>query len=295
MTATATETTQAPSGTPVLRLRGVGKTFGAVSALTDIDLEVHAGQVVALVGDNGAGKSTLVKVLSGVHAPTSGEVFFDGKQVTIDSPSKAMELGIATVFQDLALCENLDVVANLFLGRELKGGHLDEVTMETRSWELLGELSARIPSVRVPIASLSGGQRQTVAIARSLLVNPRLIMLDEPTAALGVAQTAEVLNLIERVKARGLAVVMISHNMEDVRAVADNVVVLRLGRNNGEFGPDASNHDLVAAITGATDNVVTRRSARRSGGADTTDATADDAAAPTAGAHAAPTLSEEDS
>ncbi len=264
MTATAEAPQKAAeSEQPVLRLRGVGKTFGAVSALTDIDLDVHAGEVVALVGDNGAGKSTLVKVLSGVHQPNAGQIEFDGRAVSIDSPAAALELGIATVFQDLALCENLDVVANLFLGRELKGSHLDEVTMETKSWELLGELSARIPSVRVPIASLSGGQRQTVAIARSLLVNPRLIMLDEPTAALGVAQTAEVLNLIERVRARGLAVVMISHNMEDVRAVADNIVVLRLGRNNGSFGPEASNHDLVAAITGATDNVVTRRSARR--------------------------------
>lgn len=266
MTATVKERTEQPrTDTPVLSLRGVNKQFGAVSALTDITLDVHAGEVVALVGDNGAGKSTLVKVLSGVHAPSSGEIFFDGKQVSIGSPADAIELGIATVFQDLALCENLDVVANLFLGRELKGSNLDEVAMETRSWELLGELSARIPSVRVPIASLSGGQRQTVAIARSLLVNPRLVMLDEPTAALGVAQTAEVLNLIERIKAKGLAVIMISHNMEDVRAVADNIVVLRLGRNNGEFGPEASNHDLVAAITGATDNVVTRRSAGRAG------------------------------
>jgi D-xylose transport system ATP-binding protein len=251
------------SSTPILSLRGVGKTFGAVSALTDIHLEVHPGEVVALVGDNGAGKSTLVKVLSGVHQPDSGELTFDGRPVSIPSPAAALELGIATVFQDLALCENLDVVANLFLGRELGPGRLHEVQMETRSWELLGELSARIPSVRVPIASLSGGQRQTVAIARSLLVNPRLIMLDEPTAALGVAQTAEVLDLIERVRARGLGVVMISHNMEDVRAVADTIVVLRLGRNNGTFGPEASNHDLVAAITGATDNVVSRRSARR--------------------------------
>jgi D-xylose transport system ATP-binding protein len=251
------------TSTPILSLRGVGKTFGAVSALTDIHLEVHSGEVVALVGDNGAGKSTLVKVLSGVHQPDSGELTFDGRPVSIPSPAAALELGIATVFQDLALCENLDVVANLFLGRELGPGRLHEVEMETRSWELLGELSARIPSVRVPIASLSGGQRQTVAIARSLLVNPRLIMLDEPTAALGVAQTAEVLDLIERVRARGLGVIMISHNMEDVRAVADTIVVLRLGRNNGTFGPEASNQDLVAAITGATDNVVSRRSARR--------------------------------
>lgn len=256
-------TTAAETATPILSLKGIGKTFGAVSALTDIELDVHAGEVVALVGDNGAGKSTLVKVLSGVHQPSTGQVYFDGEPVSISSPSAALELGIATVFQDLALCENLDVVANLFLGREIGTARLSEVQMETRSWELLGELSARIPSVRMPIASLSGGQRQTVAIARSLLVNPRLIMLDEPTAALGVAQTAEVLNLIERVRDRGLGVIMISHNMEDVMAVADKIAVLRLGRNNGFFGPEASNHDLVAAITGATDNVVTRRSARR--------------------------------
>lgn len=258
-----TDSAEAQSGAPILSLKGVNKSFGAVSALTDIHLDVHAGEVVALVGDNGAGKSTLVKVLSGVHQPDSGDITFDGRPVSISSPAAAIELGIATVFQDLALCENLDVVANLFLGRELGTSRLNEVQMETRSWELLGELSARIPSVRIPIASLSGGQRQTVAIARSLLVNPRLIMLDEPTAALGVAQTAEVLNLIERVRERGLGVIMISHNMEDVRAVADTIAVLRLGRNNGFFGPEASNHDLVAAITGATDNVVTRRSARR--------------------------------
>jgi D-xylose transport system ATP-binding protein len=258
---TATERTS--TTTPVLSLRGVGKVFGAVAALTDISLDVHEGEVVALVGDNGAGKSTLVKVLSGVHQPDSGEIHFDGRTVTITSPHEAIDLGIATVFQDLALCENLDVVANLFLGREVRGGRLNEVAMETRSWELLGELSARIPSVRIPIASLSGGQRQTVAIARSLLSEPRLIMLDEPTAALGVAQTAEVLNLIERLRERQHAVIVISHNMEDVRAVADTIAVLRLGRNNGTFGPGVSNHDLVAAITGATDNAVTRRTARR--------------------------------
>ena len=247
----------------VLSLRGISKQFGAVSALSDIDLDVHAGEVVALVGDNGAGKSTLVKVLAGVHAPTSGTMAFCGKQVALTGPSDALSLGIATVFQDLALCENLDVVANIFLGKELRPLHLDEVSMELRAWTLLNELSARIPSVREPVASLSGGQRQTVAIARSLLLDPKLIMLDEPTAALGVAQTAEVLDLIERVRARGLGVIVISHNMEDVRAVADRIVVLRLGRNNGVFTPDASNAELVGAITGAADNSVSRRSSRR--------------------------------
>jgi D-xylose transport system ATP-binding protein len=246
--------------TALLSLRGVNKTFGAVNALTDIDLDVNPGEVVAIVGDNGAGKSTLVKVLAGVHLPDSGTITFGGRDVQIGDPSASIQLGIATVFQDLALCENLSVVDNLFLGREMSPWRLDETGMEVKSWELLRQLSARIPTVRVPIASLSGGQRQTVAIARSLIGDPKIIILDEPTAALGVAQTAEVLDLIERVKHRGLGVVMVSHNMEDVRAVADRVVVLRLGRNNGEFdAASVSSEDIVAAITGASDNVVTRR------------------------------------
>ena len=256
-------TARPAKGTTILRLQNVCKNFGAVSALTDIELEVKSGEVVALVGDNGAGKSTLIKVLAGVHQPTSGTVEFMGEKVALDSPAKALELGIATVFQDLALCENLDVVANLFLGHEMSPWSLDEVGMEVRAWTLLRELAARIPSVREPIASLSGGQRQTVAIARSLLLDPKIIMLDEPTAALGVAQTAEVLNLIERVRDRGLGVIVISHNMEDVRAVADRIVVLRLGRNNGVFTPDSSNQDLIAAITGATENSVSRRVERK--------------------------------
>ena len=249
--------------TAVLSLRGISKNFGAVAALTDVDLDVSAGQVVAIVGDNGAGKSTLVKVLSGVHRPDTGTIMFADRPVTIGSPAAAHALGIATVFQDLALCENLNVVENLFLGREIQRGRLDEVAMETRSWELLRQLSAKIPTVRIPVASLSGGQRQTVAIARSLFGDPKIIILDEPTAALGVEQTAEVLNLIERLRERGLGVIMISHNMEDVRAVADRIVVLRLGRNNGEFGAaEVSTEDLVAAITGAKDNVATQRARR---------------------------------
>jgi len=253
----------ASSRQPVLRLSGISKNFGAVSALTDIDLEVFPGEVVALVGDNGAGKSTLIKTLAGVHQPTSGTIEFNGEKVVLSSPGVALDLGIATVFQDLALCENLDVVANIFLGREMSPYRLDEVSMEIKAWKLLNELSARIPSVREPVASLSGGQRQTVAISRSLLLDPKLIMLDEPTAALGVAQTAEVLDLIERVRDRGLGVLMISHNMEDVRAVADRIVVLRLGRNNGVFYPDSSNEELVAAITGASSNSVSRCAERR--------------------------------
>ncbi len=248
----------------VLTMRGIGKRFGAVKALTEVDFWVNEGEVVALVGDNGAGKSTLVKILAGVHAQDAGTVEFDGELVEIPTPADAQELGIATVFQDLALCDNLDVVANLWLGRELAAsGTLDEVEMEQRTWSLLRELAAKIPSVRVPVASLSGGQRQTVAIARSLLLDPKLIILDEPTAALGVAQTAEVLNLVERLRENGLAVIMISHNMEDVRAVADRVAVLRLGRNNGVFDArDVTTEELVAAITGATDNAVTRRADR---------------------------------
>lgn len=252
------------TGDAVLSLSGITKRFGAVQALSDVDLKVYQGEVLALVGDNGAGKSTLVKVLAGVGPADAGVIEFDGRRVSIPSPSAASELGIATVFQDLALCDNLDLVANLFLGSELRSfGRLDEVAMEQRSWELLRELSARIPSVRIPVAALSGGQRQTVAIARSLLGNPKVVILDEPTAALGVAQTAQVLNLIERLRDRGLAVMLISHNMADVQAVADRVAVLRLGRNAGEFQVrEASTADIVAAITGASDNVVAQRSAR---------------------------------
>ena len=262
-------TASSPETRPLLSLSGVTKTFGAVDALTDIELHVAPGEVVAIVGDNGAGKSTLVKVLAGVHQPDAGSIAFDGTDVSIPDPSAAIRLGIATVFQDLSLCENLNVVDNLFLGRELGPWRLDETAMEVKSWELLRQLSARIPTVRIPIASLSGGQRQTVAIARSLLGDPRIIILDEPTAALGVAQTAEVLDLIERLSHRGLGVIMVSHNMEDVRAVADRIVVLRLGRNNGEFDArTVTSEQVVAAITGATDNVVSRRRDRLAGAPD---------------------------
>ena len=253
----------APHGAaPILSLRGINKAFGAVQALTDVDLDVFGGEVLAIVGDNGAGKSTLVKILAGVHPQDSGSVTFRGKPVTISSPGDARDLGIATVFQDLALCDNLDVVSNLFLGHEIGTFSMNEVEMEQRSWELLKQLSAKIPSVRIAVASLSGGQRQTVAIARSLLGEPSVVILDEPTAALGVAQTAEVLNLIERLRERGLGVILISHNMADVQAVANRVAVLRLGRNNGDFRTaDVSYEDIIAAITGATDNAVTRRAA----------------------------------
>jgi D-xylose transport system ATP-binding protein len=248
---------------PLLSLRGISKTFGAVAALTDVDLDVSAGEVVAVVGDNGAGKSTLVKVLSGVHQPDAGTIAFDSRTVTVPSPAAAQQLGIATVFQDLALCENLNVIENLFLGRELRALRLDDVAMEVRSRELLRRLSAKIPKLSVPVAALSGGQRQTVAIARSLLGDPKIVILDEPTAALGVAQTAEVLNLIDRLREGGHGVIMISHNMDDVLSVADTVAVLRLGRNNGVFDAiEASTEQIVTAITGAADNAVTRRRRR---------------------------------
>jgi len=240
----------------ILSLRGIGKKFGAVRALAGVDLDVHAGEVVAIVGDNGAGKSTLVKILAGVHPADAGSIRFFGQPASIDTPTDSLDLGIATVFQDLALCESLDVVSNLWLGRELtRGGALDEIEMEKRSWGLLRELHARITDVRVPVASLSGGQRQTVAIARSLIGDPHVVVLDEPTAALGVSQTAEVLNLIERLRDRGLGVILVSHNIADVLAVADRVVVLRLGRNNGDFRASETSSDvLIAAITGARDH-----------------------------------------
>ena len=259
-----TSTLDAPVRDSVLSLTGVNKRFGAVQALTDVSLDVKSGEVVALVGDNGAGKSTLVKIISGVYQPDGGRIVFDGREVEVGGPAEAQALGIATVFQDLALCDNLDVVANLFLGQEKSSGSvLNEVEMEQESWRLLRTLSAKIPSVRIPIASLSGGQRQTVAIARSLVGKPKVVMLDEPTAALGVAQTAEVLNLVERLRETGLGVILISHNMADVQAVADRIVVLRLGRNAADFKvEEASTAQLVAAITGASDNVVSQRASR---------------------------------
>jgi D-xylose transport system ATP-binding protein len=241
------------SGAPVLELRGISKRFGAVHALIRVDLRLAAGEVVGLVGDNGAGKSTLVKVLAGVNPADSGEIRWQGSPVTIQHPHDAQALGIATVYQDLALCDNLDVVGNLFLGAEgTDAGMLDEIAMERRARELLGGLGVRIPSVRTPVAGLSGGQRQAVAIARSMLGDPRVVTLDEPTAALGVTQTAHVLDLIERLRDQGLAVVLVTHNLADVRAVADRAVVLRLGHNVGDFCmAETSQQEIVAAITGA--------------------------------------------
>ncbi|WP_239124015.1 ATP-binding cassette domain-containing protein [Rhizocola hellebori] len=240
----------------ILSMRGISKHFGGVQALSNVDLDVYPGEVVALVGDNGAGKSTLVKAICGVNPPDEGEILFQGTPVRIDTPHAAQSLGIATVFQDLALCDNLDVVSNLYLGRErLRLGVLDEVEMERRSGQLLKELSATIPSLRTVVAALSGGQRQTVAISRSLLGEPKVVLLDEPTAALGVSQTEQVLNLISRLRERGLGVMVISHNMVDVRAVADKVVILRLGKVNGRFNMhEVTNEQIIASITGASMN-----------------------------------------
>ncbi|MFR9725191.1 ATP-binding cassette domain-containing protein [Streptomyces sp. MS19] len=238
----------------MLSLRGVSKNFGGVRALTGIDLDVHPHEVLAVVGDNGAGKSTLAGVISGVYRPDAGQITLDGEPVTLDSPATARSLGIAAVFQDLALCDNLDVVENLFLGHEpTRGGFLDEVAMERKAWELLGQLATSVPSVRLPVRALSGGQQQVVAVARALLGSPRVVVLDEPTAALGIRQTAEVLNLVERLRDRGHAVVVISHQAADLQAVADRFVVLRLGRMGGEL--DAANagyEDLLAAMTGVS-------------------------------------------
>jgi D-xylose transport system ATP-binding protein len=243
-----------PDGAPLLELRDVSKRFGAVQALTEVDFQAPAGQVTALVGDNGAGKSTLIKTIAGINPMDSGEYLFDGRPVHVTTPQAASALGIATVYQDLALCDNLDVVANLWLGREELGGVrlLDETDMEQEASKVLKRLAVRIPSVRTQVASLSGGQRQSVAIARSMLGEPRMVILDEPTAALGVAQTAQVLDLIRRLREQGLAVVVISHNLADVFAVADIIVVLRLGRQVGVLDAKQTNsEEVVAAITGA--------------------------------------------
>jgi D-xylose transport system ATP-binding protein len=241
----------------LLALRGFSKSFGPVRALHDVDFEVDSGEIVAMVGDNGAGKSTLIKAIDGVQPPDTGEAYFDGKKVKISTPQIAEKLGIATVFQDLALCDNLDVVANLFLGKELVEGvpvHvIDEVDMEQRSKKLLSDLSVTtLGSVRTEVGSLSGGQRQSVAIARTLIGQPKVVLFDEPTAALGVQQTAQVLGLVKRLKDEGIGIVMISHNLEDVFQVADRIIVLRLGERVATFDREKTTPEqVVGAITGA--------------------------------------------
>jgi D-xylose transport system ATP-binding protein len=247
------------SNAPLLEVDGVSKRFGPVQALDRVDFEVHAGEVVGLVGDNGAGKSTLVKAIAGIYAADAGALRFEGRQVSVSRPQDATALGIATVYQDLSLCDNLDVVSNLFLGHEeVSPGpgtisrQLDEAGMEHQTGELLAKLSVTIPSLRSEVGTLSGGQRQQVAVARSLLGEPKVVLLDEPTAALGVAQTAQVLGLIRRLRERGLGIVVISHNLADVFEVADRIVVLRLGRTVADFEAETTTEEhVVSAITGA--------------------------------------------
>jgi D-xylose transport system ATP-binding protein len=250
------------SAAPLLELDGVSKRFGPVQALDRVDFAVNAGEVVGLVGDNGAGKSTLVKTIAGIHSADDGRIRFDGSEIKVTRPQDATKLGIATVYQDLALCDNLDVVANVFLGQEeISPGtgeisrQLDEAKMEHRAGELLSSLAVTIPSMRTEVGTLSGGQRQQVAVARSLLGEPRVVLLDEPTAALGVPQTKQVLELIGRLRERGLGVVVISHNLANVFEIADRIVVLRLGRTAGDFKAEQTTEEhVVSAITGLGEN-----------------------------------------
>jgi D-xylose transport system ATP-binding protein len=242
------------SGQPLLELKGVFKRFGAVTALNGVDFHVANGEVMALVGDNGAGKSTLIKCIAGINSIDSGDVFFEGERVSIHGPKDAANLGIEVVYQDLALADNLDVVQNMFLGREELTGplrSLDEITMERRANETLATLSVTtIRSVRQTVAGLSGGQRQSVAVAKAVMWNSKVVILDEPTAALGVAQTRQVLDLVKRLGEQGLAVVLISHNLHDIFEVADNITVLRLGQNVGEYKrTDVTQTQVVEAIT----------------------------------------------
>jgi len=238
---------------PLLELKGINKIFGPVHVLHDINFQVYPGEVTALVGDNGAGKSTLVKSLAGIYPIDSGEIFFEGKPVTIHSPRDAAALGIEIVYQDLALCDNLDIVQNMFLGREIRSrfGGLDEATMERKARETLAGLSVRtVKSVRQAVSSLSGGQRQTVAIAKAVLWNSKVVFLDEPTAALGVAQTKQVLDLVRRLADAGLGVVLISHNMNDVLQVSDRVAALYLGRLAAEVkASETTTSQVVELIT----------------------------------------------
>lgn len=243
-------------GKTVLELEDVNKTFGAVNALSGIRLSVLAGEVVALVGDNGAGKSTLVKIAAGVIPPDGGTIHFDGKVVDFRGPMDATKAGVAVIYQDLALCDNLSVTANLFLGREIQNSAvspLNEEAMESKVLELLSELNVgQIKEIDIKVGSLSGGQRQTIAIARSLIGQPKVVLLDEPTAALGVAQKVEVLKLIRRLADRGIGVVVISHNISEVLEVSDRVVVLRLGKVVANFETkNITSDDVVAAITGS--------------------------------------------
>ncbi|MGE2717080.1 ATP-binding cassette domain-containing protein [Mycolicibacterium litorale] len=235
---------------PILELRGVNKSFGVVHVLHDVDFAVYPGEVTALVGDNGAGKSTLVKAVAGIHPIDTGTYLFDGAPVTVHSPHDAARLGVEVVYQDLALCDNLDIVSNMFLGREIvRRGMLDEATMETMARDALASLSVRtVKSVRQPVSSLSGGQRQTVAIAKSVLWKSKVVLLDEPTAALGVAQTRQVLDLVRRLADQGVGVVLISHNLSDVFEVADRICALYLGRVAAEVKTAEVTHSQIVEL-----------------------------------------------
>ena len=239
--------------TPMLSMHAVSKFFGGVQALVGVDLDVYPGEVVALVGDNAAGKSTLARIVAGVYQPDEGSIRIEGREVNISSTQAAISLRVATVFQEYAVVETLDVTANIFLGRELTvGGMLDQHRMDELARTYLGRLRTRIPDLRTPLRALSAGQRQCVAIARTLVNAPRLVVLDEPTAALSVGQTAEVLSYIEDLRSRGLGVIVIGHNLTDLRAVADRIEVLRHGRNNGSFlAASGTYEEILAAITGA--------------------------------------------
>ena len=235
---------------PILELRGINKSFGVVHVLHDVDFQVYPGEVTALVGDNGAGKSTLVKAIAGIYGIDTGTYLFEDKQVTVKDPNDVAALGIEIVYQDLALCDNLDIVENMFLGRELRSGLiLDDVGMETKARETLASLSVRtLRSLRQHVSSLSGGQRQTVAIARAVLWNSKLVILDEPTAALGVAQTRQVIDLVRRLADQGVGVVLISHNMNDVFEVADRICALYLGRVAAEVKASEVTHSQVVEL-----------------------------------------------
>ncbi|MGW3413097.1 ATP-binding cassette domain-containing protein [Streptomyces sp. NPDC000888] len=238
------------TATPILRLRGIDKSFGPVQVLHDVSFNVRPGEVTALVGDNGAGKSTLVKCIGGIHPIDSGEYWFEGEQVHVHSPREAAALGVEIVYQDLALCDNLDIVQNMFLGREKRRGLvLDNTTMEEMATQTLEGLSVRtVKSIRQQVSSLSGGQRQTVAIAKAVLWNSKVVVLDEPTAALGVAQTTQVLELVRRLADNGLAVVLISHNMNDVFAVSDRIATLYLGRMAAQVSTSDVTHSQVVEL-----------------------------------------------
>jgi D-xylose transport system ATP-binding protein len=248
----------AQSGVPLLSLRGITKTFGPVRALTDVDMDVYSGQVVALVGDNGAGKSSLIKTVAGLWAPEAGTISWEGKEVHLHGPRDSEALGITTIYQDLALCDNLDITQNMFLGHEpRKGLLLDEPSMEIKARETLRGLNVvTVRSVRQLAGSLSGGQRQSVAVAKAVMSNAKLVIMDEPTAALGVAQTEMVLALIKRLASRGVAVIVISHNLNDVFEVADRIAVLYLGRLVIEA--PASEFDRQSAVEYMTTGTVDR-------------------------------------